>query len=333
MKIRKAHRTTMPFTDGLSGLTDKSKQVPQYGGGTLDKGRAEFDANSGGDHKFTQPEPDDASHAVGGLFLGEFEPGGDIDIPYETEVVVVDMKGKEHVDTEHDFNTVVEMWSGKPTRAIFRRKRQMMDKAASSGNKSDLVPVIADILSACFKMECESPKFGKKEIGSCFAVSQDTFVTCAHVISRRREDPSSVSCFVVESDKRHRAIPITVDYDLDIAVFKCLTMKHTYLEMKGISSMSAGAEILAVGSPYGYDNNVSKGMISSIKRNVDEKGAVSYFFVDLAIYPGSSGGPIVDVTDRNVVGVAAMIVQPVGNYGLNAAIPSEYVTRILSKGK
>jgi len=331
MRIRKAF-TTMPFSGGLSTPTEKSRQSPWMGGGPFDRERTDFDLNSGGDHKFINPPPDGTSYAVGGCFVGEVTPGGDPDIPYETEIVITDRDGKEHVDVEHDYNKVLEIWSGKGYIKIERRRRIQSVKKASSGGGRDLIPIVADVVSACFKIESESSKYGKREIGSCFAVSPDIFVTCAHVISRKSENPSDVACYIIDGDRRHKAVIVDVDYKTDIALVRCGGVKHAYLGMKGISSMAAGAAILCVGSPYGYDNNVSRGIISSIERSVDGGDGVSYFFVDLSIYPGSSGGPIVDVSDSTVVGVAAMIVQPVGNYGLNAAIPSEYVQRMLNNG-
>jgi S1-C subfamily serine protease len=329
--MKTAQRTMMPFVDGLSPLTDKSKQVPQYGGGTFDKRRTDFDGNSGGDHKFIGPEPDGVNYAVGGFFRNETDiENGDRDIEYSTEIVVIDMDRNEHVYPEKDYVQVMKDWANKRYIMMTRRGRQMSRSASSSKEGSDIVPVIADVVSACFKMECESMKFGKKEVGSCFAIDKSLFVTCAHVISRRQEDTSSISCFVVESGRRHRAVPVKVDYDRDLAIVSCKTVRHSFLQLKGISSMKVGSDILCVGSPYGYDNNVSKGMISSIGRNLGQ-GDDSYFFVDLAVYPGSSGGPVVDSADGTVIGVAAMIVQPTGNYGLNAAIPSEYVTKMISE--
>jgi S1-C subfamily serine protease len=339
MKIRKitdkiaAHRTTMPFDGGLSPVTDKSKQSPWYGGGPGDKERTTFDSNMGGDHKFIGVEPDGVSHAVGGFFRNETEiESGDRDINYSTEIIVLDVEHKEHVYPDSDYEKVMKDWSKKRYIMMTRRGRKP-DRQASSGEKQDIIPVIADVMSACFKMECESSKYGKMEIGSCFAIDETLFVTCAHVISRRQEDPKSVSCYLVESGRRHRVIPIEVDYDRDLALMSCETVKHTYLGMKGISAMKTGADILCVGSPYGYDNNVSRGMISSIGRSVGTDSVGSYFFVDLAVYPGSSGGPIIDVLDGVVIGVAAMIVQPTGNYGLNAAIPSEYVNQLMTEMK
>lgn len=328
-----SQRTTMPFTDGLSPVTDKSKQAPWYGGGTFDDGRKSFDLNMGGDHQFTGGERDGVSHAIGGFFRNETDiESGDRDIFYATEIVVLDENNNEHVYPYSDYDKVMKEWSSKKYIMMTRRVSGHQKQASSSDSAGDITPVIADVISACFKVECESSKYGKMEIGSCFSVDEDKFITCAHVLSRNQEEPNSLSCYIVEAGKRFKAIPLKVDYDRDLAIISCRSLKHTYLNMKGISSMNIGSEILCVGSPYGYDNNVSKGIVSSIGRNVG-KDKWSYFFVDLAVYPGSSGGPIIDTKDRSVIGVAAMIVQPTGNYGLNAAIPSEYAMKMLSEIK
>jgi serine protease Do len=109
-----------------------------------------------------------------------------------------------------------------------------------------------------------------------------------------------------------------------LALIKCNAVKHTVLGYKTIDDVPIASEIACVGSPYGYDNNVSAGILSSKGRSIEDDTGIQYFFMDLSIFPGSSGGPVVDLNDGLTIGIVAIIVRSVGSYGLNAAIPMDY---------
>jgi len=196
-------------------------------------------------------------------------------------------------------------------------------RAAQKVQKESLfVSLVADILSSCFKIESESYKHKVKEVGSGFYIDRNYMLTCAHVITKYKEDPDDIGIFVIDGVDKFPARVVDIDYELDCAILYCDATKHNNLIPKKAESVDVGIEIICVGSPYGYDNNVTKGILSSKDRQVkDEK--IPYFFVDLAVYPGSSGGPVVDVADGKVFGMAAVIIESVGNYGLNAGIPIE----------
>ena len=205
---------------------------------------------------------------------------------------------------------------------------ELLSLAATKKNKpvqldkqENFMSTASDVLSGCFKIESESYSSQTKEVGSAFYIRGDTLVTCAHVISRQRDqDFSNIAIFVIDADRRFVAKVLDIDYDLDIALLYCDAVQHTTLPVKSIKKVGVGHDVLCVGSPYGYDNNVSQGIISSKDRIVGNRPA-KYFFVDLSVYPGSSGGPVIDKKDGHVIGVASIIVESVGNYGLNAAIP------------
>jgi len=327
---KESYRTTMPFVDGLSPLTDKTrKNVPWMGGGPFDTERKNFDFNMGGDHKFIGPDPDGLSHAVGGVFNGEWN-NSDLTVPYSTETVVVDAEGEEHVYDNKPYEMVLLDWKGKKYKYVFRRMKR--SKEASTGDESmNLVPLIADVMPGCFKVESESATLGKREVGSCFCISNGRFLTCAHVISKKEEDPSTLAISIVDDNRRFSAKVEDIDYDMDLAMISCRMQDYYPLSLKSISEVMVGQEIICVGSPHGFDNNVSRGIVSS-KGRVVEGDEVTYFFIDLSVSPGSSGGPVVDVSDGSVVGIAAIIVEPSGNYGLNAAIPCDFAMDRFSIG-
>lgn len=184
------------------------------------------------------------------------------------------------------------------------------------------VPFVAKILSSCFKVESESYQEDVREIGSCFYISKNLLLTCSHVINRKKKKEAikDTAIFVVDGGKRYWARVVDIDFDLDVALLYCDSVQHSILETKKSEGIKTGEEIVCIGSPYGYDNNVSRGIVSSTDREI-RSGSVPYFFMDLAVYPGSSGGPVVDIKDGRAFGMASVIVESVGNYGLNAAIP------------
>ena len=329
MKITRAQRTTMPFDGGLSPVTDKSRVVPQMGGGPHDKPRRNFDRNMGGDHKFIDTNnPDDKSYAV---MNGLYEHEGDVKMLVDADVyyIVETKDGKSLTIDDLSFEQIIKKYPGA---SITKRQRRVEKRVASASNKKpNFMTLVSNILASTFKVEADSEKFGKREIGSCFCVAPATFMTCAHVVSRRREDPSSIIIDIIDGEKRYRATVEDIDYDMDIALLSCDSIRTHPMEMKSMSDVMVGNEIVCVGSPYGYDNEVSTGIISSKDRVIDSDSKIAFFFMDLSLYPGSSGGPVIDTEDGRVVGLAAVIVQSVGNYGLNAAIPIEYASERFGK--
>ena len=56
------------------------------------------------------------------------------------------------------------------------------------------------------------------------------------------------------------------------------------------------------------------------------ENAPEYIFVDLSVFPGSSGGPIVKESTGEVVGMVTLIItDDETEYGLNAGLPAEYI--------
>ena len=114
---------------------------------------------------------------------------------------------------------------------------------------------------------------------------------------------------------------------LDIALLKCdIDVEPFNIDTK----ISVGEDIIAIGSPHGYENNVSTGTIGSLDRKLyTYDGAPDYMFIDLSIFPGNSGGPVIKVDNGSVVGMVTLIVTSEGGYGLNAALSSSYIEKFI----
>lgn len=200
----------------------------------------------------------------------------------------------------------------------------------------DRIELITDSLAKTVMVESVDANRGVKENGAAFCVATGHFITCAHVIKKYNKYEASkdtnlsggVIVSLIYGGQRYRATVVATDPLLDLALLKSnLNIPSFQLDV----SMSIGEEIIAIGSPYGFENNVSIGHIGSLNRRVYfYAGAPLYSFVDLAIFPGNSGGPVIKESSGKVVGMVTLIVSAEGNYGLNASLPAKYIQSFCS---
>jgi serine protease Do len=94
------------------------------------------------------------------------------------------------------------------------------------------------------------------------------------------------------------------------------------------SELRSGEWVLAIGSPFGFENTVTAGVVSAKGRSLPDDGGVPFIQTDVAVNPGNSGGPLFN-TRGEVVGINSQIYSRSGGYqGLSFAIPIDLVTRI-----
>ena len=85
---------------------------------------------------------------------------------------------------------------------------------------------------------------------------------------------------------------------------------------------------MAIGSPFGFENTVTAGVISATRRSLPGDGFVPFIQTDVAINPGNSGGPLINMRGE-VVGINSQIYSGTGGYqGLSFAIPIDVAQRI-----
>ncbi|OQX29870.1 MAG: hypothetical protein B0D92_01495 [Spirochaeta sp. LUC14_002_19_P3] len=93
-----------------------------------------------------------------------------------------------------------------------------------------------------------------------------------------------------------------------------------------------GDWVLAAGSPFGYENSVTLGIVSAVERYSGPKGNINGFIqTDAAINQGNSGGPLVNLKGE-IIGINTFITTPnSGSIGLGFAIPSNNVQRFVQR--
>jgi serine protease Do len=164
-------------------------------------------------------------------------------------------------------------------------------------------------------------------IGSGFIVSSDGYVlTNAHVVA----DASEVT--VKLTDRREFAAKVIgVDKRSDVALIKIAATGLPAVHFGDPSRVRPGQWAIAIGSPFGFDNSVTAGVISATGRPLpDDSGSsyVSFIQTDAAVNPGNSGGPLFNL-DGQVIGINSQIYSRTGGYmGMSFAIPIDLALNV-----
>ncbi|MES2944668.1 MAG: DegQ family serine endoprotease [Pseudomonadota bacterium] len=167
----------------------------------------------------------------------------------------------------------------------------------------------------------EAPSRGQ---GSGFIVSSDGIIlTNAHVVKDARE----VS--VKLTDRREfRAKVLGSDPKTDVAVLRIDAKDLPVVSIGKTSELRVGEWVLAIGSPFGFENTVTAGVVSAKGRSLPDDSAVPFIQTDVAVNPGNSGGPLFNARGE-VVGINSQIYSRSGGYqGVSFAIPIDVAARI-----
>jgi serine protease Do len=160
--------------------------------------------------------------------------------------------------------------------------------------------------------------------GSGFIVSADGLIlTNAHVV----RDATEVT--VRLSDRREFSAKVLgADPATDIAVLKVDAAGLPTVNMGDPGQLEVGDPVLAIGSPFGFEQTATQGIVSAKGRSLPGDSYVPFIQTDAAVNPGNSGGPLFDGAGR-VVGINAQIYSQDGGFqGLAFAIPIDVALRV-----
>lgn len=160
--------------------------------------------------------------------------------------------------------------------------------------------------------------------GSGFIVSADGIIlTNAHVVKDAKE------VTVKLTDRREfRAKVLGSDEKTDIAVLKIDAKNLPTLSLGNTKELKPGEWVLAIGSPFGFENTVTAGVVSAKGRSLPDDSYVPFIQTDVAINPGNSGGPLIN-TRGEVVGINSQIYSRSGGYqGVSFAIPIDVAIQV-----
>ena len=160
--------------------------------------------------------------------------------------------------------------------------------------------------------------------GSGFIVSADGYIlTNAHVVADADE------VMVRTTDRREYAAKVIgLDRRTDVAVLKIEGKQLPVVRLGDPSKLRAGEWVLAIGSPFTFENSVTAGIVSATGRAMPGEDLVPFIQTDVAVNPGNSGGPLFNLNGE-VVGINSQIYSRSGGYmGLSFAIPIDVANNV-----
>jgi putative serine protease PepD len=123
--------------------------------------------------------------------------------------------------------------------------------------------------------------------------------------------------------------------DLAVIKIKAPSARLRPLPFGESSGLKVGQKVLAIGNPFGLEQSLTTGIISSIRRylKLSEVEMENVIQTDAAINPGNSGGPLLD-SDGRLIGINTAIFSPSGgNVGIGFAVPVDTVKRVVKELK
>jgi S1-C subfamily serine protease len=181
---------------------------------------------------------------------------------------------------------------------------------------SPLEDVIGRALPAVVRVEASGG------FGSGFFVTPDTIVTNVHVVGGntsvtiRRPDGATTPA---------RVDTTAAEFDIAILRISNADPNQPTLAMGSGMQARAGQEVIALGTPLGLQNTVTRGIVSAVRA----VNGVTLVQTDAAINPGNSGGPLVD-RSGSVIAIATMGMRSAVAQGLSFGVAIEHAQALLS---
>ena len=160
--------------------------------------------------------------------------------------------------------------------------------------------------------------------GSGFIVNSDGYIlTNTHVVANAEE------VTVRLTDRREfPAKVIGADERTDVAVIKINGTNLPIVKLGDPSRIKPGQWVLAIGSPFGFDNSATAGIISATARSVPGENYVPFIQTDVPVNPGNSGGPLFNLAGE-VIGINSQIFSRTGGFmGVSFAIPIDVARNV-----
>jgi serine protease Do len=166
-------------------------------------------------------------------------------------------------------------------------------------------------------------------LGSGVIISKDgEILTNNHVISGARKLTVTLA-----DGRQMEAQSLGGDPGIDLAIIKIPVTNLPVAPLGDSDLLQVGQVAIAIGNPYGFERTVTVGVVSALSRTIPGGGLslTNLIQTDARIYPGNSGGPLVDSAGK-VIGINTVVVS--GKAGtLGFAIPINTARSVLDKVK
>ncbi|WP_313695179.1 S1C family serine protease [Halorarum halobium] len=169
--------------------------------------------------------------------------------------------------------------------------------------------------------------------GSGFVGPDGVVITNEHVVA----DATDVR-LRFEGNEWRGATVVGTDAYSDLAVLRPAERPESATPLPFVDTdpePPVGTDVLAIGSPYGFDGSASEGIISGVDRLLpapNEFQIADAVQTDAALNPGNSGGPLVTL-DGDVVGVVSSAGGENVGFAISAALATRVVPALAAEGR
>jgi putative serine protease PepD len=205
------------------------------------------------------------------------------------------------------------------------------DEANNIGVYSQARDSVVNITNVVIDYDIFSTPYASASSGSGVVLdTEGHIVTNHHVVNNATRLEVTLS-----GESKWPADVVGKDAAADLAVIKIKApaAKLHPLQFGESSGLKVGQKVLVIGNPFGLEQTLTTGIISSIRRYLKLSGAEmeNVIQTDAAINPGNSGGPLLD-SDGRMVGINTAIFSPSGgNVGIGFAVPVDTVKRVVAE--
>ena len=217
-----------------------------------------------------------------------------------------------------DFTSLMKAAGPSVVNVISTRKTQTAS-AAAGGTAESAPDPLSEFLRR-FMPDLPDRAQPRQGLGSGFIISEDGYIlTNAHVVA----EFDDVIVRLADAKREFKAKVIGVDKRSDVALLKVDAQGLPTAKLGNSSGLEPGDWVAAIGSPFGFANTITAGIVSAKGRSLPEELYVPFIQTDVAVNPGNSGGPLLNLQGE-VIGINSMIYSGTGGYmGVSFAIPIE----------
>jgi serine protease Do len=216
-----------------------------------------------------------------------------------------------------DFTALVERVGPAVVNVTTTGTRSAPEGAVAQGPNDPLLEFFRRFMAPPGAGEAQR-EFRSQGVGSGFVIdAQGHVLTNAHVVA----GADHVTVRLPGNKREHNARVIGSDPQTDVALLKVDATGLPVATVGDSSRLKAGEWVAAIGSPFGFANTVTAGIVSATERTLPDETYVPFIQTDVAVNPGNSGGPLLN-TRGEVVGINSQIYSRTGGYmGVSFAIP------------